>query len=166
MPDQIRWYPNVEDGGQTVGYFRYEDRLCIPESQEADEKIFRKVVVLTHKPAASTEVSTTMMKPGNERELRARWAPAWAAFNGEEIEAEGTPLDELRWLTEENRIFLKLSGVGVVEQLAGLADARCQALGFGWRKNRERAQNYLKEQNEKMSRADQIERQQKKDRAA
>lgn len=159
MTDQ-RWWPSAESGGQVVGRFVKVKRLNIPESLEADEHRYREVIVLEHKAAASTDVSVTPMKPYNERELRARFPEAWKAFNGDEAEVEGTKLRELKFLTEEQIIFLNLNGIYVVEQLAGLSDARCQGLGFGWRSNRNRAQGFVKEQIERIAREDRIEREQ------
>lgn len=154
-----RWFPQAKSGGQVVGRFRfYEQKLCVPESLEQDQPVYRKIVILEAKPVASVDVSTTPVKPHNERQLRNDYPEAWAAFQGEDPKIEGTPTTEAPFLDEDRIMFLKLNGVYVLEQLAMLSDARCQGLGFGWRTIRGKAQAFLVEKSERIARQDKIRR--------
>jgi hypothetical protein len=146
-----KWFPSI-DSPQVIGRFLYMERDNIPESVEADMEITREIIALEHKVAGSTDNGFTPMKSYNEMALRKRFPEAWKAFQGEEARVEGMPLKELSFLTEEQVIFLNLNGIHVVEQLAGLDDARCQGLGFGWRTNRNKAQSVLKEAIDKVIR--------------
>lgn len=156
--DKSTWYPSAESGGQVVGRFVYVKKLNIPESLEADEHRYREIIALEHRAVGSLDVSVTPLKPHNEKELRVRFAQAWAAFQGEEVEIDGTPLSELPFLSEDQILTLKIAGVHSVEQLAGLDDARCQNLGFGWRTNRGKTQEWLTERTMAEARADRVAR--------
>ena len=157
-----KWYPSIETP-QVIGRFGFMERLCIPESIKEDEEVFREVVVLEHKVAASGEVGYMQLKPHNERELRRKFPQAWQAFNGQEQEVQGIQLKELGFINDDEITFLHLNGIYVAEQLAGLSDARCQGLGFGWRRKRERAQGFIKEYLARSSRQDAIDREQGRD---
>jgi hypothetical protein len=153
-----QWYPDVSCNGAVIGRCVYVKRLNVPESQLEDRKIFRKVVGMRVKVAASTDECVVQVKSANERELRRRFPQAWQAFSGDEPEVEGIPIRDLKFITEDQRDFLKLNGISVVEQLAGLSDARCQYLGFGWRTNRTKAQEHLKAVNEQLDREERLAR--------
>ena len=144
IDDRDKWYPEVNSGGQVVGRFRFNETLPdIAASLAADREIKRKIIVLESKAIASSDVSVQPVKPYNEREFRTRFPEAWAAFQGEEVKIVGTPVKQMGVFTEDQVLFLQLNGVLSVEQLAGLDDAKCNNLGFGWRTSRQKARDFL-----------------------
>lgn len=136
-----QWFPSAETN-QVVGRFRYHKQEDIAKSIEADEKVYRSIIVLDSRPIGG-DLSTVPVKPFNEISLRRRFPQAWAAFQGEAAPIEGTPLTEMGY--DEDRILaMKIHAVFTVEQLATLSDAACTSVGFGTRKERDRAQAVLK----------------------
>lgn len=143
-----QWFPSAETN-QVVGRFRYHKQEDIAKSIEADEKVYRMIIVLDSKPVGG-DLSTVPVKPFNEISLRKRFPGAWAAFQGEEVPIAGTPLTEMGY--DDDRILgMKIHSVYTVEQLAALSDAACASIGFGTRKERERAQEMLKAKAEKQN---------------
>src|ERR1700741_4865537 len=79
-------------------------------------------------------------------EHRQRWAEAYAAFKrGEEMTADGTPLEQWPTLTRAQVLELKAMGVYSVEQASQLPDTAVQRIGRGGYALRERAKAYLDE---------------------
>lgn len=131
---QEGWYPAVESN-QVVGRFEWYDKLRIADSIAADEKRYTKIIVLRHKVVGTHEENVTPLKPHNEQALRERFPEAWIAFQGEAPPIKGTPLAALA-LPPDRVDALKIHGILTLEQVAGLSDAQCQAVGFGTRKLR------------------------------
>ena len=132
-----KFYPSV-DSPNVVGRFRKDKRLDVRASREADEVRYREVIILEAKITGSPDWTPVTVKPDNQTELSRRFPQAWADFQGELVQVEGTPLQELG-LDEDKIAFLQLNGVFVAEQVASLSDAQCQNFGFGFRKLREKA---------------------------
>ncbi|MFO1183594.1 MAG: hypothetical protein U1E56_02250 [Bauldia sp.] len=140
---QEGWYPAVESN-QVVGRFEWYDKLHIADSIAADEKRYTKIIVLRHKVVGTHEENVTPLKPHNEQALRERFPEAWTAFQGEVPPIKGTPLTKLDLSSDRVDAF-KIHGILTLEQLAGLSDAQCQAVGFGTRKLRTDAAERLAE---------------------
>lgn len=72
-----------------------------------------------------------------------RFPGQWAAFKGEGVMPEGTPLNQLAFLSVERIAELRASKVHTVEQLANLPDGAAGAVGMGWRELRSQAQAFM-----------------------
>lgn len=136
-----KWYPAAGEVG-VVGRFEYYDHLDVPASKAADEVVTKPIIVCRMKVAGSVDESFVKVKPHNQSELVHRFPDAWLAFQGQEVKIDGTPLSKLG-LPEQFITVLGLTAVNTVEQLAGLSDAACQNMGFGYRKHRDTAKEYL-----------------------
>jgi len=73
-----------------------------------------------------------------------RFPHAWAAFlSGQDHDGAGTPLDQVEGIAANDIRRLEINGVRTIEQLASVADAHLDGLGFGGRVLRERARAFL-----------------------
>lgn len=141
MSGDLKWYPAKNETG-VVGRFEYLDLLDVQASLIADETVTRKIVVCRHKGAGSADDSVTKVKDWNQNQLIGRFPDAWKAFHGQEVKIDGTPLDKLG-LNDQQTLNLTINGVSTVEALSELSDIGCQNLGFGYRKLRDVALEYL-----------------------
>lgn len=142
MAQEEKWFPAAPPEKGVIGRFAYHDILDIPASKEKDEKVFQKVIVCWMKAAGSTDVSVVKVKEHNQRELTRRFSDAWRYFQGEIVEVDGTPVSALG-ISNTKELELQLQGITTVEQLRDLSDAGCTNVGFGTRKLRELATDYL-----------------------
>lgn len=145
---ETRWFPAKDELPGVVGRFAYQDIIDVPASQAADEKVYKQVIVLHEKVAGSHDESVRKVMPHNQHELIKRYPDAWSHFQGQDVKVAGTPLSELvlddgSRLNEDRLLTFRLQGISTIEQLAVISDATCQAIGFGTRKLRERAQTML-----------------------
>lgn len=138
-----QFFPAAKEQG-VVGRFEHFDKLDVKKSKEADEEVYRQIVVLRTKVAGSHDVSVVPVKPHNQGELKRRFPDAWNAFQGEEVELDGTPIHKLKGITPEKAEAYMLQGIQTIEQMAEAGDNIVEILGFGARKLRERAQEQLK----------------------
>jgi hypothetical protein len=139
-----KWYPAALPEKGVVGYFEYFEIIDAPASLAADEERYKNAIVCYTKASGSSDVSAVKVKEGNQRELVRRFPEAWAAFQGEEVNIDGTPLSDLG-IPDQRITEFQLNGVLSVEQLAELSDIACQNIGFGVRRQRGEAQDYLKD---------------------
>ena len=73
-----------------------------------------------------------------------RFPHAWGAFlSGQDHDGAGTPLDHVEGIAANDIRRLEINGVRTIEQLASVADAHLDGLGFGGRVLRERARAFL-----------------------
>lgn len=80
---------------------------------------------------------------GNERD-DVRFARQWAVFQSQGADVlDGTPLEELRFLTIEVIAEYKASKVQTAEQLAAIADSSLNRLPLGAREHREKARAFI-----------------------
>lgn len=128
---------------EVVGRFEHFDKVDVKRSLEEDEEVTRKIVVLRTKIAGSADVSVVPVKPHNQAALRKRFPDAWDAFQGEEIELDGTPIKELNGISAEKAEAYALNGIQTVEQMAEAGDHQVELLGFGARKLRQAAQEQI-----------------------
>ena len=142
MSSDYKWFPASGETG-VVGRFEYHDILDVPASKAADEERYRQIVVCRMKVTGSADEDVVKVKDDNQNQLVKRFPDAWLAFQGQEIEIKGVPLKALGFPDQVN-IVLQLNGVVTVEQLAELSDMACQNVGFGTRKRREAAVEYMK----------------------
>lgn len=140
MPEQ--WYPVAEPEKGVIGRFEYFDILDVKASREADEEVYMPAIICRTKAVGSTDDTCVKVKPYNKDALIRRFPAAWKAFQGEEIKVDGTPIEKLGFSTTENDTLL-LNSIQTVEQLAELSDMACQNIGFGTRKRRDIARDYL-----------------------
>ena len=136
-----KWFPSI-DGPDVVGRFETVKRIDAKASREADEEVFRDVIVLREKIVGQRDESVRPLKPHSQRDLIRRYPDAWRAFEGEEVEDDGTPLSELG-IEGDKALLFRINGVCNVEQLAKVSDATCDALGFGSRKLRQQAADLI-----------------------
>lgn len=137
-----RWYPAAGETG-VVGRFEYHKILDVVASRAADEEKTKEIIVCRMKGTGSADDSVSKVKEDNQQSLIKRFPDAWLAFQGQEVKIEGIPIAKLGFPDQVN-VILQLNGVVTVEQLAELPDLACQNVGFGTRKRREAAQEYLK----------------------
>jgi len=147
---QVIWFPSAEGkDSRIVGRFvdiedTYTDREGVKKT--------RVVTLLEHKAPASTDVSTSIVKPFNRDELIKRFPQAWELYlknkaaaadapppipTATEHNIKGMPIETLNFLGKDKIAYLKSMGFLVAEQLAGMSDTDCQNIGFGaksWRK--------------------------------
>lgn len=142
MADPNKWYPASGENG-VVGKFEYYPILDVKASREADEEITMDIIVCRMKAAGSVDESYVKVKPDNQQELVKRFPDAWLAFQGQDVKIDGSPISVLGF-PEQVNVVMQLHGVLSVEQLAELTDIACQNIGFGTRKRRETAVEYLK----------------------
>lgn len=144
---ETNWYPAILPDGTpeqgVVGRFEYYDQLDIAASKLADQKIFKKIIVLRTKATSSVDESVQPVRPHNQHDFTKRFPTAWAAFQGEAVPVQGTPLAELTEISEAQTNHLRLYGISVIEQIAVLSDAGVESLGFGFRTLRSQAQAFL-----------------------
>ena len=134
QPDPAKWRRAAKEPNVT-GQFAYYDQLDIAASKEADEKRFKKIIVLWTQASGESPGPPQPVKPHNQQQFVERFPDAWREFNGEEVPIDGTPLTVLKDMGESESIKFRLNGVITVEQLATLSDAQCEAIGFGLRFN-------------------------------
>lgn len=73
-----------------------------------------------------------------------RWPSQYAAFKNQQIQVnEGTPVEELPWLSKSQAMMFKSVNVHTVEQLAAVSDTNLSNLGMGARELREKAVNFI-----------------------
>lgn len=141
-PASGEWFPEV-GFSQVLAQFGSVAALDIPKSKEADEPVYRQVPAVQVKVIGSSDISTHALKPANTSSFIARFPEAWAAYEGKASDVDGTPLDALE-IDHTRSVKLKAAGVRSLEQLAEMSDATCANLGFGFRKLRTEAQDFLK----------------------
>jgi hypothetical protein len=95
-----------------------------------------------------------IIQPGNPNQPvelvrddhRQRWPEQYAAFRrGEEVTADGTPLEQWPVLNRGQVLEMKAMGLHTVQQCAGLSDLAVQKIGMGGARIRELAKAYLDE---------------------
>ena len=128
--------PNV------VARFEWHDQLDVKASQAKDEHVYKKMIVCRTKIAGDVDENVLPVRDFNRDALIRRFPKAWEAFNGNEVKPEGTPLSEIG-IDGDQATKFHINAVYGVEQLATLSDAICERIGFGTRKLREKAQQYL-----------------------
>lgn len=136
-----QYFPSTEDKN-VMGRFEIMQVPDNRRSREVDELVTRPITVLREKIAGNKDTSATPVKEENRAKLQKKYPEAWAAFQGEQPEIEGTPLTKIG-LNADQIEAANLAGIYVVEQVAELHDAQCNNLGFGWRKRRADAQELL-----------------------
>jgi hypothetical protein len=144
------WFPSAlrEDADEKgnvliVGKFADHRQLDVSKSREMDEKVYRVITKCWIKAIGQEDVSCVTMKPANHAELIQRFPDAWDAYSDGSLEVEGTPLTELEGIDETKALHLRLAGYRVLEEFATAPDAVCTNLGFGTRKLRDRAIEFL-----------------------
>ena len=144
--DQSRFMtPTAEDfqpnGNACLATFYYES-----EKDEVKTKI-------ENRPIFHDKVFIEILKPGGidkvvseaTDEDKRRYPKAWAAFERQGSHAiQGTPIDELTFLTRSRKNEFKAMNIMTVEQLAALDGASIDRCGMGTRKEVEKAQHFLK----------------------
>lgn len=145
MAPREQWFPAKGEKGVVGRFEHYNERPDIKKSKAADEFIPLPMVVCRMKVVGDPDESVVPLKAFNKVTLIERFPDAWAAFQGEEVEVDGTPLTELG-LSESKILDFRLNGASTVEQVADLSDAQCEAIGFGTRKLREAAQQLMAQQ--------------------
>lgn len=138
---KIDWYPAANETG-VVGRFEYYDQLDVNASKLADEEKFRQIIVCRMKVVSDVDESIVPLRDFNKQALIKRFPTAWAAFNGEEVQLDGTALSEIG-IGETKVLDYRINAITTVEQLALLTDAQCEQVGFGTRKQRADAQAFL-----------------------
>lgn len=106
------------------------------------------------RPIFAQQERVQIIQPGNPNspvfrvtdEHRNRWPEHYKRFRaGEEVTADGTPLEQWPFLKRNHVLELKAIGIHTVEQCAGLSDLAVQNIGMGGRSIRENANAYLDE---------------------
>lgn len=137
------WYPVAPPETGVWGRFEWVDIIDVKASQDADEYKYKKIPALRSRAAGAIDESVEPVKPFNQEKFIRRFPEAWRHFQGEMVAVMGTPLEEMQFL-EQERLQFQMYGVHSVEQLSELSDDACSLMGFGVRKNRERAKEFLK----------------------
>jgi hypothetical protein len=113
------------------------------KSREAGRKIFdEKIYIRILIPANRLNVIECEVTDEHKR----RFAKQYAAFmqRGEQL-LSGTPLDQLRGLSQSHILELRALKIETVEQLAGMPDTTVQLLGTGGQTLKQRARTFLDE---------------------
>lgn len=153
------WFPSADPSDKldtgavaVMGRFIWAKILDIPKSKAQDREVFKKVPAIEHKARGSADVSVNKITPDNSQYWVNRFPDAWLAFQGKDVAIEGTPLNQkdemgdyvLDDMNADRVKVLRLQGVRTIEELANLADAECERMGFGYKTLRKQAQDYLK----------------------
>lgn len=139
MKPRDEWFPAKGEKG-VVGRFEYYNGVPdVVKSRAADEFVPLPKIACRQKITGNADEICVPVKPFNKDALINRFPEAWRAFNGEEVEVDGMPLETLG-IPEGKVLLFRLNAVSTVEQLADLTDAQCEAIGFGTRKLRAEAQ--------------------------
>ena len=136
------WYPVAPPETGVWGRFEWVDVIDIKASQLADEYKYKKIPALRSRAAGAIDESVEPVKPFNQEKFVRRFPEAWRHFQGEMVQAYGTSLEAMD-LLEQERLQFQMYGVHSLEQLAALSDDACSLMGFGVRKNREKAKAFL-----------------------
>ena len=136
------WYPVAPPESGVWGRFEWVEIIDVKASQDADEYKYKKIPALRSRAAGAIDEAVEPVKPFNQEKFIRRFPDAWRHFQGEMVAAVGTSLDEMDFL-EPERLQFQMYGVHSVEQLSDLSDDACSLMGFGTRKNRERAKAFL-----------------------
>ena len=150
------WFPSAE-GKDSKVMGRFVDHM--KEYTTADgQKHTKPVILLLHMFPGSSDVSSSLMKPFNEAELKKRFPTAWAYYEKTKAESanapaevpiatqigmKGTPIEHVSFLGKDKIGYLKNMAFYTVEQLAALSDTECQNIGYGAKKWRKQASDYL-----------------------
>lgn len=136
------WYPVAPPETGVWGRFEWVDVIDVEASKQADEYRYKKIPALRSRAAGAIDESVEPVKPFNQEKFIRRFPEAWRYFQGEMVQAYGTPLEEMEFL-EQERLQFQMYGVHSIEQLSTLSDDACSLMGFGTRKNREKAKAFL-----------------------
>lgn len=143
------WFPASGDPA-IIGRVVMVKRINVPESKKQRKEVYIEMPAIEHKLAGlNGDVSFALIKeeadPDNADYWKRRFAKAWTAFKGGEIDSGNeTPLEEWDELPPNLLSTLKTNGLTTVEQLAIISDAHVEALGSGARKLRTAAKKFTR----------------------
>ena len=151
------WFP-AKESDVVVGRFVEVEAVDSAASRERGEEILRIKPVLQSKAIGSHDIAVQVVKPFNERELRARFPGAWEHYLEQKAKAApikasepvivhqtvpGTPLDKADFMPRDRLEWLALQGIQTIEQLSNLSDQQVQQLGRGVGEWRRKAKAFL-----------------------
>lgn len=159
---QEMWFPAVESRN-VVGRYTDVESPDPVKSREAGEEVMLRRTALQSKVVGSHDVSTQLVKPFNEKELRKRFPGAWEYYEQRAVKREaqiesgvnpieemeipqtipGTPLDKADFLPRDRMPWLAMQGVQTIEQIRDLSDQQVQNMGQGVGKWRRQAKAFL-----------------------
>ncbi len=95
-------------------------------------------------PLGATDIAPRKVTGLEGEELIKRFPDAWAAYQGEEVEAiDGYPIADLPTVSPERASLLRSSGIATVEQMASVDESVLIRLGFGARDLQKLAKDFL-----------------------
>lgn len=142
LPVNETWYP-AKGEQNVVGRFGTTKILDIPKSKDADEPVYKDIIVLFTRAIGNIDIPGPIkVLPDNRRDLIARFPEAWEAFSGNLVNVPGTPMDGLE-ASPDKITEWSLFGVVRLEHLANLSDQQCESMGFGTKAWRAKARMLL-----------------------
>ncbi len=139
--DQSMLSYQVSEKDKTLAIFRPQAELDKVASREAGRPQYRMVPYIEIMQPGET--SLKLVRPVTREDI-ARWPDEWRRFKDRQDNRPiGTPLDALFPFHPEIVLTLRANNVPNVEALARVSDAAIDAMPFGGREMKERAQKYL-----------------------
>jgi len=139
------WFAAKDDDG-VLGRFVELPVIDKAASKEAGENRYKNALHVQLRGRGSNETAVYRVKPTPEGErIIQRFPEAYAAFQGEQVHVDGTPLTELPGLGPEKAGTWQIAGVRTIEELAEAGEHIINRLGFGARDFQKVAKMYVAE---------------------